>query len=540
MADEGQEEQQQSGDGGPPGGGGYSGGDVVSGGAIITYSQPYDLSANRTGDVWYLGWTSDDSGTDGYYLLEFSRNGDFSSPSYSAYAGTWIGFNSNNPPPNNGGGAWGAENWFEITDGSNIYSANDTPLQQVQFNETWYWRVKRNSNTQHRYGSDWSSPAEFYIVPIIYVQGRGDGTVFPFWDNQFTITGNDSFNSLFRFRKDTRDWMLDTISTKVRELWQQHLNSAFNFYEGNPSNEDIIAAWNPSLFSSSERTRLIDGMITEVMYNTEQMLNVMGDNYVQSLYGQIYSRLQNVRTYLNDLVTQTVSASYKNLKRSQELVNVLQQKVDEENIHEHTIYVNSNNIIPNIDAKLFRTNSRISYDVSDRIIMQNNELVIDFMSLSSITNMSNRSNFFQPWYIKLSPKPLGDISISSHNNSLISFITNIPLGIEDVLGGHLLDNDNNQYKIINKINDQLWLLDKIPQNINQITKFVPNYFEEQLIQLNFAWQHNYIPKLIPANISLPPLLEPYRPIIEEPVEPSQPATSDVITGIIPEVNKEIW
>jgi len=122
----------------------------------------------------------------------------------------------------------------------------------------------------------------------------------------------------------------------------------------------------------------------------------MGDNYVQSLYGQIYSRLQNVRTYLNDLVTQTVSASYKNLKRSQELVNVLQQKVDEENIHEHTIYVNSNNIIPNIDAKLFRTNSRISYDVSDRIIMQNNELVIDFMSLSSITNMSNRSNFFQP------------------------------------------------------------------------------------------------------------------------------------------------
>jgi len=126
------------------------------------------------------------------------------------------------------------------------------------------------------------------------------------------------------------------------------------------------------------------------------MLNVMGDNYVQSLYGQIYSRLQNVRTYLNDLVTQTVSASYKNLKRSQELVNVLQQKVDEENIHEHTIYVNSNNIIPNIDAKLFRTNSRISYDVSDRIIMQNNELVIDFMSLSSITNMSNRSNFFQP------------------------------------------------------------------------------------------------------------------------------------------------
>jgi len=38
---------------------------------------------------------------------------------------------------------------------------------------------------------------------------------------------------------------------------------------------------------------------------------------------------------------------------------------------------------------------------------------------------------------------------------------------------------------------------------------------------------------------LPPLLEPYRPIIEEPVEPSQPATSDVITGIIPEVNKEI-
>lgn len=510
-----------------------------------SFTAPRDLVANRTGDVWYLSWTSDDADgiiDNSYFLLEFSKNGDFSSPSYSAYNGSWTGFDSNNSPGTAGGGvALYSENWFMITDGSNIYSDYNTPLETVQFNETWYWRVQRQNALT---ASPWSLSAEFYIIPIIYVGASGEngsGRVFSFWENQFPITGDpSSFNSLFRFRKDTRDWLLDVISSKVREVWQQNLNSAtLQFYNNNPSDEQITNSWNPSLFSNSERTRLIDGMIVDVMYNTERMLNIMGDNYVQSLYSQMYTKLQNVRTYLNDLVTNTVSACYVNLQRSQELVNILQQKVNEENIHEHTVFVNNLNVVPNIDIKLFRTNSAVSYNLSSHISMLDDELVINFSSLSSITNLFNKSNFFQPWYIKISPKPLENISISSHGNSLISFDNNIALSDEDILGGNLLDSSNNSYKIINKINNELWLLDKSPTS-QQITKFIPNYFEQQLIQLNFAWQHNYIPKLIPTNISLPPLLEPYNPIIQEPVEPIPSISSDVTFGIIPEVNKEIW
>jgi len=90
----------------------------------------------------------------------------------------------------------------------------------------------------------------------------------------------------------------------------------------------------------------------------ESIFNFLGESQVQALYAGIYSHLERLRNNLRSHIDTTVQATQDNLLRLEELVNILQQKVNHEILMNYEISLPS---IPlnQIKAYLYKTNSKL-------------------------------------------------------------------------------------------------------------------------------------------------------------------------------------
>lgn len=377
-----------------------------------------------------------------------------------------------------------------------------------------------------------TAEANYFLETLI--QGNG---VKPFWENDYPLAASSDRTHIFQFRKDMRNALLDAIDGKVREVFLQHWNEMLSFQD--PTGWSQIN-WDPAAFSSSERTRLIDAMVVDLQFQMERIYNLFGEDYIQSLYTDVYSSIEQVRNNLNQWINETVTASLQNLQQSEILLNTLQRKVNETTLMSHTISLN-NVPLNQINAFLYRTNSTNYWDVTNNLYSLNNQLILDFGQLKNIVG-DNKKNYFQSWYIKVVPTSIEISRYTSTQDRII--ITDINESDVNILGGTFIDKNGKSYKVVNKISlsDGVygWLLsESIDRNaIDSNLIFVFNYFEPQLIELNFGWQHNYIPKILPLGITLPETR-----VIEEPeiVEEVIVTEEEIIEpGVLEEVNKEIW
>jgi len=350
-----------------------------------------------------------------------------------------------------------------------------------------------------------------------------------FWQNEYTLTSDRT--NIFEFRKDMRNALQDVLDSTIRqaviENWEQ-------LYQ----EEGVdIDNWEPLALQNSERTRYVNAWVTGLLYNMESIFNFLGESQVQALYAGIYSHLERLRNNLRSHIDTTVQATQDNLLRLEELVNILQQKVNHEILMNYEISLPS---IPlnQIKAYLYKTNSKLYWDIKQSIRNLNGQLIIDFENLANIVNQNSQSSdYFQPWFIRIIPNySIISTYIVSNDNILSAVIQESDVNI---LGSTIFDANGKVYKIVNKDGDNRWILtEPISQDVrDQPLTIVFNYFEPQTIGLKFAWKHNYIPKAIPLGIELPKYDKTKPEIIAPPV---QPLPETVEPGQIPETNREIF
>jgi len=99
-------------------------------------------------------------------------------------------------------------------------------------------------------------------------------------------------------------------------------------------------------------------LVSEILYNVESIFNFFGEKQVQTLYASIYSNLERLRNNLNNLINTTVQTTEDNLHRLEDLLVLLQQKVDHETLMNYEISLPS---VPlnQIKAYLYKTNSKL-------------------------------------------------------------------------------------------------------------------------------------------------------------------------------------
>ncbi len=357
--------------------------------------------------------------------------------------------------------------------------------------------------------------------------------VIDFWETEYTLTADRT--NVFEFRKDIRNALQDVLDSTIR---QEVIANWERIYD----NEGLSALdWEPLGLQNSERARLINAWVTELLYNVESIFNFFGESQVQALYASIYSHLERLRNNLKNFIDTTVQTTEDNLLRLEELVNVLQQKVDHETLMNYEISLPS---VPlnQIKAFLYKTNSRLSWNITENIRNLNGQLIIDFGNLAetvghSFDNPSPFNGYFQSWFIRIMPNYSAISTYIASNDNILSAV--IQESDVNILGSTIFDANGKVYKIVNKDGDNRWIL---TEPINQDVRDQPltimfNYFEPQTLELKFAWKHNYIPKAIPLGIALPNYDITQEEIIVTP-PPVPPET--VERGQIPETNREIF
>lgn len=349
------------------------------------------------------------------------------------------------------------------------------------------------------------------------------------WDSTYTASADDRTND-YQFRKDMRTALFDVLDSSVRKWVIQYWDQFARL------NGELVQDWSPAAFQSSERVRLIDTWATEILYNIESIFNFFGETQVQALYAGIYSHIQRLKNELGSLVDETVSTSINNLNQIQEILELLQRKVDEQTILTYemglpTVPLNQ------IKVYLTKSDSDIFWDVTDKLFELDNQLIIDFDQLKEIIGSENKKNYFNQWYLRILPTGSQIENYYATNQKTLS--ANIEESDVNILGASLIDNNGKVYKIINKKMDGSWLLtESIDENeIDKPLTIIYNYFEPQILELKFSWWHNYVPKDIPLGIDLPELdVFEEEEVIEEVIEEQE----RVEQGIKPNINKEIF
>lgn len=367
-------------------------------------------------------------------------------------------------------------------------------------------------------------------IPLLYDDSNPVVTdlINPSWSNDAPLTSDRT--NIFQFRKDMRNALLDALDSSVRETMIRFWNEISTLSGNNVQN------WSPAVFESSERVRLIDSSVKDIMYNIETISNIIGEKEVQLLYSNIYSSLESFRNNLNSFIEISLSGTMINLEKSEELLKRLQEKVNQETLLYHTISLPT---VPKnqIKAYLLKSNSNKIWDISDKLIEIGGQLSIDFNQLKNIVG-DNKENYNQSWYIKLIPTTTLITTYISDNERTIT--TKIIEEDVNILGSSLIDKNGKTYKIINKILQNTWVLSESIDNnaIDAPLELIFNYFEPQIIELKFGWMHNYIPKSLPFGIKLPNIK-----IIENGnIEQSDNILEleRVEIGNDSDINKEIW
>jgi hypothetical protein len=344
---------------------------------------------------------------------------------------------------------------------------------------------------------DWIEQSSL-IIPLSYSfdQAVPEGDLIePAWENDHPLTADRS--NVLQFRQDMRNAVLDAIDSDVRKYFLAYWSDMLAF-EGH-----TIEDWSPVAFESSERVRLVNSMVTEMMYNVEKIWNVFDDEYVQTLYTDIYAQIEGLRNNLSDHINSTLSASVHNLERSADLLETLQTKVDTETIINYKININT---IPEdkINAYLYTTNSTETWDVAHLITQIAGQTVIDFESLAQVIG-NETPDYFRPWYIKVFPtaRSFDNYYADENNRLVIDFFESDT----NILGATVIDAGGKSYKIVNKMSGDppTWVLNEslARTTVGEPITIIYNYFETQILELQFAWMHNYVPDLLSFDINIP-------------------------------------
>lgn len=380
---------------------------------------------------------------------------------------------------------------------------------------------------------DWTAPRTDSTSRLFNFETTLSDYLIDFWETEYTLTGDRT--NVFEFRKDIRNALQDVLDSTIRQEVIANWERIYDI-------QGLSALdWEPLGLQNSERARLINAWVTELLYDIESVFNFFGESQVQALYASIYSHLERLRNNLRNFINTTVQTTEDNLLRLEELVNVLQQKVDHETLMNYEISLPS---VPlnQIKAFLYKTNSRLSWNITENIRNLNGQLVIDFGNLAetvghSFDNPNPFNGYFQSWFIKIMPNYSAISTYIASNDNILSAV--IQESDVNILGSTIFDANGKVYKIVNKDGDNRWIL---TEPINQDVRDQPltimfNYFEPQTLELKFAWKHNYIPKAIPLGIALPNYDITQEEIIVTP-PPVPPET--VERGQILETNREIF
>ena len=354
--------------------------------------------------------------------------------------------------------------------------------------------------------------------------------VVPNWIAESAIDENNT--SFLMFRHDLRNTIYNAIDTKVRDVVYSQISNMFDF---NPS--DDLSQFHITMASNSERVERIDSYIKNIEYNTERILNLLGEPQIQAIYASIYSKLQELDNNLGDMIDNTLAKTVENYERSEMLVAELEAKAKEETLIQYSTMLTS---YPKdrIVFRLHSQHSNQSWDISSYVTIKEGQMVLTLPSIENLTGADSIDQF-APWYIQVWPKS-ESISVYSVIGKNLVFSTNKDL--TDILWSTVYDINGQSYKIINykdAESGRVFILDKSFGNnaLGQPIVIQYNYFDPQIIKLNVAWLHNYIPKGIPVGSLYQPVQD--NPVVIPPTQPAQ-NLSNVVRGNTRKEIKEIF
>lgn len=345
-------------------------------------------------------------------------------------------------------------------------------------------------------------------IPITNIGEGGTGTsefVIPNWVAESAI-GTDN-PSLLMFRHDLRNALYEAIDTKVRQVIYANVDQMFDFNPG-----DDLSNFHITMASNSERVERIDSYIKQLEFRVEQALNQLGESQIQSLYASIYSQLKDLDTNLSEMIDSTIAKTVENYEKSEQLVLDLEAKAKQETLVQYTHQI-TNFPMNKMSISLFSQRTKTLWDISQYVSVISNQLVLDLPPLTEITGYDTIDNFTS-WYVYIAPK---QYSINTHSvtGNKIHFNTGHP--ITDTIWATIYDVNGQSYKIVNELSGN-YILDKSfdTNQTNNPISISYNYFDPQLIKLDMAWLHNYVPERIPVGSLYQPISGTETIIAEEP------------------------
>jgi len=354
--------------------------------------------------------------------------------------------------------------------------------------------------------------------------------IVPNWVAENSLTSENP--SFLQFRHDLRNAIYEAIDQKVRDTILDEVSRYTRFSDGDPlENFNIYVANNTELLNR------IDNYIKQLEYGVEGAMNALGEEEIQSVYTSLYARLKEWEANLGQLITETLQKTVENYQRSEELVNLLEQRAKSETLIQYSTTI-SQYPIEKIEFWLNSQYGEQYWDISRYATIKNDQLMIELPKISEITGIQTIDKFV-PWYIYIWPKREIILQYEVLENRRIIFETDKDL--TDVLWSTIYDTNNQSYKIVNYEdveNQRVWILDKnIDSNAigNPLTIYY-NYFDPQAIKVDISWLHNYIPKEIPIGS----LYQPSSEEIPEEIEETQVETEVISRSAQKEYNKEIF
>ena len=189
------------------------------------------------------------------------------------------------------------------------------------------------------------------------------------------------------FRHDLRNTIYNAIDTKVRDVVYSQISNMFDF---NPS--DDLSQFHITMASNSERVERIDSYIKNIEYNTERILNLLGEPQIQAIYASIYSKLQELDNNLGDMIDNTLAKTVENYERSEMLVAELEAKAKEETLIQYSTMLTS---YPKdrIVFRLHSQHSNQSWDISSYVTIKEGQMVLTLPSIENLTGADSIDQF---------------------------------------------------------------------------------------------------------------------------------------------------